>query len=205
MFRRVGSPSCGCANPQLRRFLARITVSDLFLVDPTPPHAQPVQSTPLLGGMRLVAFFEAAKGALVLLAGLGLLSMVHRDVQAIAERIVRLGHLNPASRYPQIFIEAASRVTDGYLWAMAGAAVLYSIVRGIEAYGLWNERRWAEWFAMIAGGMYLPVEIFELFHRYSWVKVGVLGSNVIIVAYMAYALLAAAKLDRERQASEREP
>lgn len=147
------------------------------------------QNPALLGGIRLIAFFEAAKGAIVLLAGLGLLSLIHRDVQAMAEHIVRLGHLNPASRYPKIFIEAASRVTDGYLWAMAGAAVLYSIVRGIEAYGLWHERRWAEWFAMVAGGMYLPVELFELFHRWSWLKLGVFSTNVIIVAYMAYALL----------------
>ena len=71
--------------------------------------------------MRVVAAFEAGKGALVLLAGLGLLSLIHRDIQAVAEHIVRMGHLNPASHYPRVFIEAASRVTDGYLWAMAGA------------------------------------------------------------------------------------
>jgi uncharacterized membrane protein (DUF2068 family) len=149
--------------------------------------------------MRVVAAFEAGKGALVLLAGLGLLSLIHRDVQAMAEHIVRLGHLNPASHYPRVFIEAASRVTNGYLWAMAAAAFMYSVVRGIEAYGLWHERRWAEWFAMVAGGMYLPVEIFEMFHRFSWIKAGVFGTNVIIVAYMAYALLHGAKLEREKR------
>ena len=157
---------------------------------------------PLLSGIRLIAFFEAAKGALVLLAGLGLLSLIHRDVQAVAEHIVRLGHLNPASHYPKIFIDAASRVTNGYLWAMAGGAVVYSIVRGIEAYGLWHERRWAEWFAMVAGGMYLPVEIFELFHRWTCLKLVVFGTNVLIVAYMAYALLHSADQDRELAATK---
>jgi len=168
------------------------------------PHLVPqtIRKAPWLSGMRLVAAFEAGKGALVLLAGLGLLSLIHRDVEAVADHIVRMGHLNPASHYPRIFIEAASRVTDGRLWAMAAAAFMYSVVRCIEAYGLWHERRWAEWFALVAGGMYLPIEIFELFHRFTAIKLCVFGTNVLIVAYMGYALLHGAKLDRERQRVE---
>ena len=89
---------------------------------------------PLTDGIRAIALFEAAKGALVLLAGFGVLGLMHRDLQAVAERLVRLSHLNPASKYPRIFIEAADRVTDGQLWAFAVAAVVYSLVRGTEAY-----------------------------------------------------------------------
>ena len=43
-------------------------------------------------GVRLVAVFEALKGALVLGVGLGLLSLVHHDLQAVAERLVRHSH-----------------------------------------------------------------------------------------------------------------
>jgi uncharacterized membrane protein (DUF2068 family) len=150
-----------------------------------------------------VAVFEAAKGMLVLLVGVGLLSLIHRDVEAIAERLVRMGHLNPASHYPEVFIDAASHVTDGRLWAMAGAAALYSLVRVVEAYGLWHERRWAEWFALVAGGLYLPIELFEVFHRWSWLKLGILITNLAIVAYMAYALLHGEQQDREMKVAQR--
>jgi uncharacterized membrane protein (DUF2068 family) len=85
---------------------------------------------------------------------------------------------------------------------LAAAAVLYAVVRGIEAYGLWHERIWAEWFALIAGGLYLPLEVFELFHRWSWVKLGVFGTNVLIVAYMAYAILHPAEQKRELGSKE---
>src|SRR3954464_10852040 len=152
---------------------------------------------PLLTGMRTVAVFEAAKGALVLLAGLGLLALINRDVQSVAERIVRLSHLNPASHYPHIFIDAAAHVTNGRLWMLAGATTLYAIVRGVEAYGLWFERRWAEWFALIAGGLYVPVEIYEMIHHLTWAKVAVFGTNLGVVAYMGYALLHSADQDRE--------
>ena len=67
---------------------------------------------PLTDGLRAIAVFEAAKGALVLLAGFGVLGLLHRDLQAIAERLVRFSHLNPASKYPRIFVAAADRVTD---------------------------------------------------------------------------------------------
>ncbi len=152
---------------------------------------------PLLTGMRTVAVVEAAKAAVVLLAGLGLLALVHRDVQAIAEAFVRHSHLNPASKYPRIFIDAADRVTDARLWMLAGFAALYAAVRGIEAYGLWRERRWAEWFALASGAIYLPVEIYEVVHRVTWVKVSILIINAAIVAVMAYALKHSAAQDRE--------
>ncbi|MEO6876826.1 MAG: DUF2127 domain-containing protein [Opitutaceae bacterium] len=153
---------------------------------------------PLLTGMRAVAVIEGAKAAIVLLAGFGLLSLIHRDVQSMAERIVRHSHLDPADKYPRIFLDAADKVTDAHLWLLAGFAGLYSLVRAIEAYGLWNERRWAEWFALASSAIYLPVEIYEMWHRFGWIKAAVYLTNVAIVAYMAYALWHPAQQDRER-------
>lgn len=152
---------------------------------------------PILTGVRAIALFEAAKGGLVLIAGLGLLSLVHRDVQAFAEALVRHSHLNPASHYPEIFVQAASRVTDTHLWLLAGAAGMYALVRGVEAYGLWFERRWAEWFALVAGGLYVPVEIYELIRHPTRLKVLVLATNVGIVLYMIYVLRNPAKQAQE--------
>ncbi|MCZ7627423.1 MAG: DUF2127 domain-containing protein [Candidatus Methylomirabilis sp.] len=40
----------------------------------------------------------------------------------------------------------------------------YASVRFVEAYGLWLERRWAEWFAAVSGGIYIPFEIYELLY-----------------------------------------
>jgi len=73
-----------------------------------------------------VALFEGAKGALILLAGFGLLALVHRDLQHVADEVVRRFHLNPARHYPRIFIEAAGKTTDTRLWLLAGGALLYA-------------------------------------------------------------------------------
>jgi uncharacterized membrane protein (DUF2068 family) len=153
----------------------------------------------------MVALVEAAKGLLVLLAGFGLLALIHRDVQAVAERLVWHSHLNPAGKYPRIFLDAAQKMTDARLWLFASFAAIYSLVRSVEAYGLWYERRWAEWFALASGAIYVPVEVYELFHRFTWLKVGVLATNLGIVAYMAYALVHAADLARELAAAPPPP
>lgn len=138
--------------------------------------------------LRTVALFEATKALVVLLAGLGVLALIHRDVQAIAEHLVQRLHFYPDHHYPHIFLEAASRVTDEQLWFTAGLALVYTIVRGIEAWGLWYERKWAEWFALCSGGLYLPVEIYELIHHATWFKLTVLLTNIAIVVFMAWML-----------------
>ena len=137
-------------------------------------------------GLRSVAIFEAAKGLLVLAAGLGLLSLLHRDVEHAAEAIVRGLHLNPARHTPRIFLEAAAKMTDRGLWLLALGAFAYSIVRLIEAFGLWRATAWAEWFAIVSGGLYLPIEAYELLHRPSALKALVLAGNTLIVAYIGY-------------------
>jgi len=135
-------------------------------------------------GIRVVALFEAAKGAVVVLAGFGLLALIHRDAQALAEEIVRHLHLNPAKHLPHIFLDAAAAATDARLWALALTALLYAAIRFGEAYGLWRNRVWAEWFGILSGVLYLPVELYELTVSVSAVKLGVLLVNLVVVGWL---------------------
>jgi len=135
-------------------------------------------------GIRLVALLEAAKGAVVIIAGFGLMALIHRDVQAVAEDVVRHLHINPARHFPHIFLDAAAAASDARLWALALAAMLYAVIRFAEAYGLWRERAWAEWFGIISGALYLPVEVYELTVRVSVIKVSILLVNLVVVGWL---------------------
>ena len=138
------------------------------------------------GGLRVIAIFEASKGALVLFVGFGLLSLSHHGAQNVAEEIVGRFHLNPAHHHPRILIDAATHIDNSRLRLLALAALLYSAMRFIEAYGLWRVRAWAEWFAIVSGGVYLPVELYELVRHATAVKAVVLVVNTGIVAYLVY-------------------
>lgn len=139
--------------------------------------------------MRAIAIFEGAKGAIVLAAGLGLLSFLHRDLQHVAAQVIHHLHMNPASHYPKIFLDAAANTNDTRLVLIAAGAAVYSLVRLIEAYGLWFARRWAEWFAAAAGAVYIPFEIYEMVHKGGWKPILAFAINVAIVAFMVYALV----------------
>jgi uncharacterized membrane protein (DUF2068 family) len=142
----------------------------------------------LSDGLRAVAVYEAAKGALVLLAGFELLSLMNHEAQHFAEQWVGHLHLNPAKGYPRIFIDAMTNVTDARLWLLAGLALVYSGAKWILAYGLWLGRRWAEWFAVASGAVYVPAEAYEIVQGVTWTKILLLIVNVCIVAYLIYVL-----------------
>jgi len=142
-------------------------------------------------GLRTVASLELGKGLVVLLLGFGAVSLVHKDAWDVAETLLHFLHVNPDRRYAQVFLNLADNLTDAKLWAMAGGALAYSIVRFIEAYGLWLERTWAEWFALISGALYVPFEAFELVRRPTMIHLAVLLINLGIVLFMLYLRLSA--------------
>ena len=142
----------------------------------------------LLNTLRAVAVFEAAKGTLVLVTGLGALSLIHHDIQRFAEQLVGHLHLNPAKHISQIFIAAAANLNDARLSVLAVLAASYGLLRFVEAYGLWHGRRWAEWFAAISGGIYIPFEIYELLQSYTWLSLGAFIVNVLVVILMISTL-----------------
>ena len=138
---------------------------------------------------RIIAVFEAAKGALVLVAGFGLLELLHRQARQLAEKLVQHLHLNPSNHYSHIFLDLADNINNAQLWALAALIVAYATIRFFEAYGLWNGRRWAEWLAAASGGIYVPLETYELISSPSWLKLVTLVLNLGIVIYMGYRLM----------------
>lgn len=135
-----------------------------------------------------MASFEFIKGFTVLLIGLGLLSLIHRDVQEAAENLLKTLHLDPAWHYSKKFVEEASTLTDVNIRRLAVLAFAYAAFRIVEAYGLWFEYLWAEWLAVISATIYLPVEVRHLARHATLAGACVLVANLLIVAYLAYVL-----------------
>lgn len=138
--------------------------------------------------LRGVASFELAKGFLVLLAAFGVLFLVGKDTWDIADDLLHLLHISPDRHFAQEFLDWADTLTASKLWAVAGAAGAYSVLRFAEAYGLWHARAWAEWIALISAAIYMPFEVYGLARHQSLFHVGVLVINLAIVIYMAYLL-----------------
>ena len=163
------------------------------------PSAEPDQRT-TLQVLRAVATLEVTKGMIVLLAACGVLLLMRReDPWDIADGLLRLLHISPDHHFAQVFLDWADSLTTPKIWTVAAAAISYSVLRFLEAYGLWYARAWAEWIALISGAMYLPFEVYKLIHRQSLFHISVFLVNVAIVLYMIYALKTGESIHHARQ------
>lgn len=148
----------------------------------------------LHAGLRAVALFEAAKGIIVLLLGCGLLALVHRNLDEFAEQITEFLHVNPEGKLSKVFLNLADHATGKTVWLLAIGALVYAAVRMTEAYGLWRQREWAQWFALLSGALYLPGELYSLLKHASHLKWAVLAANALVVLFMLSLRIRAVRL-----------
>jgi uncharacterized membrane protein (DUF2068 family) len=73
------------------------------------------------------------------------------------------------------------------LYAVAAAAAAYAVLEGVEAVGLWYQRRWAEYLTFVATCVFFPYELYELAKTVSPFKVVAIVVNVAIAVYLLYA------------------
>lgn len=138
--------------------------------------------------LRLVASLEFVKGVFVLLIGLSAILLVHKDAWVLAESLLALLHINTDRRSAQLFLDFADDITDARLWMAVRLAFAYSALRFVEAYGLWKQRRWAEWVAFGSGTLLIPIEIHQLLRGVTWLRSAVFLGNLVVVFYMFYLL-----------------
>lgn len=159
------------------------------------PHPASLDQRSSDAGLRAVASFEAFKGILVILLGL-LIVIFHERAEDVTQNLLDHLHINPDRRIGHALLNAAATVSDARLWTILAAILSYATVRFVEAWGLWHRRVWAEWFALLSGAMYLPLELLKVAERATWERVSVLVINTIIVLYMLYIRI------RERNAPQ---
>ena len=149
--------------------------------------------------LRVVASFEFTKGIFVLLIGLSAVLLVHKDAWVIAESLLALLHISTDRHSAQLFLDFSDNLTDSRLWAAAELAFGYSALRFAEAYGLWDQRTWAEWIAFLSGALLLPLEIRELLRGVTALRSVIFVANLVIVLYMLFLLRAGRQRRRELQ------
>ena len=71
------------------------------------------------------------------------------------------------------------------LYGLAFAAL--GITEGVEAVGLWMQKRWAEYLTLVVTAVFVPVEIYEIIHRTTPLKIFALVLNLAIVVYLLFA------------------
>ena len=83
-------------------------------------------------GLRTVAVFETFKGVAVVALCLVLLSLLHKDLDAVVDQLTDWLRLNPDSRVADWFYELADRTTGRGIWAAVTVGPAYASCRFVE-------------------------------------------------------------------------
>jgi uncharacterized membrane protein (DUF2068 family) len=134
--------------------------------------------------LRIIAAWEAVKGVLVLLAAGLAVYLLRPDQEHTIEEFVGHFHLNPAGHTSHIFQRALEHLQDTRTVLLALGALLYALLRFVEAYGLWFEKRWGWILGIVSAALYVPLEVREIFERFSWTSVGLFVVNLTIVVLL---------------------
>jgi uncharacterized membrane protein (DUF2068 family) len=78
-------------------------------------------------------------------------------------------------------------IQTGTLTKIGIVVSIYAIVEGLEAFGLWWQKRWAEYLTFLATLGLMPLEIYELTKSRSPLKLVTLLINLAVVIYLLLA------------------
>ena len=80
-----------------------------------------------------------------------------------------------------VYIGAFNHIT-----LLAFSAIMYAALEATEGVGLAMRRRWAEYLTVIATGILIPYEAYEVILHPTLFKAGALLLNLAVVGYLAY-------------------
>jgi len=135
-------------------------------------------------GLWLIGGFKLAKGLLLLVVGVGILRLLHRDVADVLASWIAQLHVDPENRYVDRALSAALSLDDRRLKQISVGTFAYAALLLTEGIGLLLRQRWAEYLTVIVTGSFIPLELYELAKRITLTRLTVIGINVAIVWYL---------------------
>jgi len=132
-----------------------------------------------------IGLFKLCKALALLMVGIGMLKLLHRDVASVVTHWVEELRLDPDNYYIHRGLSRVFRITPKQLKELSAGTFIYAGVYLTEGVGLVMRKHWAEYLTTISTALFIPLEVYELYHRYTWPRLGFLLVNVAIVWYLA--------------------
>jgi uncharacterized membrane protein (DUF2068 family) len=136
----------------------------------------------------LIGIFKLVKGIACLIAGFGLLRLMHRDVADVALHWVNVLRVDPDNRYIHRALLKVFNVTPKQLRELSVGTFIYAGIFLTEATGLLAGKHWAEYVTLLSTALFLPLEFWEIHLHFTLLKLVVTLFNIAIVWYLAVRL-----------------
>jgi uncharacterized membrane protein (DUF2068 family) len=146
----------------------------------------------------LIAAFKLAQAALFIAIGVGALRLVGKDLGDLLSQLADHLRFNPESKLMDFLLDRAAIVNDHMLRRIGAVGFIYAALDLAEGIGLYLEKVWGEYMTLIITGSFLPLEVYELIRRITWIRSGLFVINAMVFLYLLKVVTERA---RERRAS----
>jgi uncharacterized membrane protein (DUF2068 family) len=157
------------------------------------PDSEKQEETPVRARARrdrwivLIGAFKLAQALLFLLLGIGAIRLLHRDLVGIVEHFIyQLRFINPEGRLVNLILVKVAQIDPHRLRQISAAIFVIAAMDALEGTGLVLEQTWAEFVTLILTASLLPLEVWELVRRVTWMKLGLTVINLAVVVYLVF-------------------
>jgi uncharacterized membrane protein (DUF2068 family) len=133
----------------------------------------------------LIGLFKLFKGISLLIIGFGLLRLLHKDVASVVEHWIEVLRVDPENRFIHRALLRIFNVTPKQLRELSAGTFVYAAIFLTEGTGLVLRKHWAEYMTLISTGLFVPLEVYEIYRHFTMLKLAVTVVNVLIVWYLA--------------------
>lgn len=139
-------------------------------------------------GFRVIGALKLASALLLFAAGFGIFRLLNKDLGEVLEHFVSRLHLDPENRLVHGAIARLAGIDRAHLKAIGAGTFFYALLELVEGAGLLLQRRWAGYLTVIATGLLLPLEVYEIARKTNAVRMAVLLANLVILTYLIFKL-----------------
>jgi len=136
-------------------------------------------------GIRVVIFGGVAYGIWRYANSKTIAAAIKRDIPIVRTFAKQLGFTLSHSLLEKI--RSLLHISSSNLRLLALGVTVLAVVSAIEAFALWQAKRWGEYFAATVTSLGLPFEIYELSKAVTITKLVLFALNLLLVGYLVYS------------------
>ena len=138
--------------------------------------------------LRWIAGYNLVKGLLLLALGIGLLGLLHKDVDDVVRNWIETLGLDADNGHAAALLARLDLVTAKQMSQLSRLVFLFATVFTTEGVGLFFNQRWAKFLTVLVTASFIPVELYETFRHFGFGKLTLLVLNTAIVALLVRML-----------------
>jgi uncharacterized membrane protein (DUF2068 family) len=132
----------------------------------------------------VIIVIKLVKGLVFLSLAWAAYALSDKNLPAEYRRALHLLRLNPERKFWADLAVRVGALNEAKVLLAAAGTLIYSLFSLIEGVGLCFRIPWAGYLAIAESAFFIPIEIYELVHAFSWAIVVILGLNILIVWYL---------------------